>query len=67
MLCYLALGVITCSKSPCAERVWNISYTLFVLAAHPHRVVLIGLHGFLNHNRAFNLVHNLVVSHTGVH
>ena len=41
---------ITCSISTHVERVWYTSYTLFILAAHPHRGVLIGSCGFLNHN-----------------
>ena len=36
----------------------------FVLAAHPHPGVLIGLGSFLNNNDVLNLVHNLVASHT---
>ena len=49
------------------KRVWDTSNTLFVLAAHPHRGELIGSRGFLNHNSAFNSVHNPVVNHTGIH
>ena len=44
---------IACSISTRAERIWNTSYTLFVLAAHPHRRVLIDSCGFLNLNSAF--------------
>ena len=58
---------IACSISIHTKRVWSTSYTLFVLAAHPYRGVLIGSRGFLNHNSTFNSVHNLVVSHTGVY
>ena len=54
------------SISTNVERVWYTSYTLFILAAHPHREVLIGSHGFLNHNSTLNLVHNPVISHNGV-
>ena len=57
---------IACSISAYVERVWYTSYTFFVLAAHPHHGVLLGSCGILNHNSAFNLVHNPVVSHTGV-
>ena len=56
---------IACSISAHVERVWYTSYTLFILAAHPHRGVLIGSHGFLNHNSTFNSVHNTIANHTG--
>ena len=69
------LVLVLCSQTtilvqgvaPVPKRVLNTSFTFFVLAAHPHRGVLIDSRSFLNLNSVFNLVHNLDVSNAGAH
>ena len=61
---FSAQGLIACSISARAKRVWNTSYTFFVSAAHPHPGVLIDARGSLDRNSALNMVEDSVSSHT---
>ena len=49
---FSAQGLIACSISARAERVWNTSNTFFVSAAHSHPGVLIDARGSLDRNSA---------------